>query len=146
GRLLQRSGQKWVAAGDFDRAEIVYRLATHLVSLNGEVARWTIPEALAELDTRRNLITRALVRQLQTLDLLPLPRPPVLNDPSWLQDLHLTLGLLNVPTGVIGAGEIAIRVIERAEQRLNALLDAAGIAHAPDAIWPEDAKKQFEAG
>jgi len=64
GRLLQRSGEMWVKSGEFDRAEIAYRLASHLVSLNGAVPRWTVPEALADLDARRNLTTRALVRTL----------------------------------------------------------------------------------
>jgi CHAT domain-containing protein len=144
GRLLQRSGERWVTSGEFDRAEIAYRLASHLTSLNGAVPRWTVPEALAQLDAHRNLTTRALVRRLQTLDLLPPPQRPGVNGAPWLQDLQLTLGLLSVPTGVSGASEIGIRIIERGEQRLNALLDVAGIARAPNSVLPSDPNKAFE--
>ncbi|GEP61303.1 CHAT domain-containing protein [Reyranella soli] len=144
GRLLQRSGQKFVAASEFDRAEVAFRLASYLLPQNGAVPRWTIPEALAHLDTRRNLTTRALVRQVQTLDLLPAPKAPAGDDNTWLQDLQLTLGLVTVPTGVTGAGEIGIRMIERGEQRLNALLNVAKIAHAPDALLSSDPMKALE--
>ena len=144
GRLLQRCGETWAAAREFERAELAYRLAAHLVPLSGAVPRWTILEALATLDERRNLTTRALVRRLQTLEALPLPRPPSADDPSWLQNLQLTLGLMSIPSGVIGAGDIAIRLIERGEERVNALMQAAGVPGADDTAVANDPRQALD--
>jgi CHAT domain-containing protein len=138
GRLLQRSGEAFAAKREFESAEIAYRLAAHLVPLNGALVRWTIPEALATLDQQRGLTTRALVRHLQTLESLPPPIAPEIDGPAWMKDLEVTLGLLSVPSGVSGVTEIGIRIIERGEQRLNTLLDIAGMARSPDALALSD--------
>jgi hypothetical protein len=68
-----------------------------------------------------------LVRRLLNLEALPLPRAGTAADLPWLQELELTLDLMLPPTGVSGTGDIGIRLIERGEERVNALMEAAGI-------------------
>ncbi len=138
GRLLQRGGELWAATREFERAEIAYRLAAHLVPLNGAIAAWTLQEALAGIDLQRGLTTRGLVRHLVTLNSLPPPCDPKQDGVAWLRDIELTTGLLTVPSGVSGATEIGIRIIERGEQRLKALLDVAGIVQPTGMIPPSD--------
>jgi CHAT domain-containing protein len=145
GRLLQRAAESWAAAGEFDRAELAFRLGAPLVTLNGAVPGWTVPQALAALDERRNLTTRALVRRLIILTSLPPPGAPSADDPSWLQDLQLTLELMSVPAGVTGVGEIGIRLIERGEARVVALMDAAGFPRADTAAVQEDPQRAIAA-
>ncbi|HEX5161374.1 MAG TPA: CHAT domain-containing protein [Steroidobacteraceae bacterium] len=125
GRLLHRCGQRWVANGEYERAEISFRLARGLITLNGAVPAWTIPEALAQLDDRRGFQTRSVVRRLQILGQLPPPPAPSADGYGWLQDLYLTANMINVPTGVTGAGVMAIQLIERGEERLRQLLKLA---------------------
>lgn len=125
GRLLHRCGQRWMANADYERAEIALRLARGLITLNGAVPAWTIPEALAQVDDRRGFTMRTVVRRLQILEQLPQPPAPSEDGYGWLQDLYLTANMINVPTGVTGAGVMAIQLIERGEERLRQLLKLA---------------------
>ena len=138
GRLIQRSGQRWAEDGEFDRAELAYRLARGLVTLNGAVPPWTIPDALAQLDDRRSFQARSLVRRLQILDRLPPPSPPTENGLAWLQDIYLTTRSISIPTGVTGVGAIAIKLIESGAQRIQGLLALAGLAQPSDAVLTRD--------
>jgi CHAT domain-containing protein len=140
GRLLHRCGQRWVSNGEYERADIAFRLARGLITLNQAVPRWTIPEALAQLDDRRGFQTRSVVRRLQILDQQPPPRAPSEDGYAWLQDVYLTANMINVPTGVTGAGLIAIQLIERGEERLRLLLQLANPAGAPAVTEPVDTR------
>jgi CHAT domain-containing protein len=127
GRILEIIAGQWEAREEFDRAECAYLMARPLLSAGGVVPGWAILLALAKLDARRNVQVRTMVRRLRVLAGLP---PPPTRDDSvrWLQDIQMTMPLIDIPTGSMGMGEIAIRAIERGSDRLAALLGTAGAA------------------
>jgi len=139
GRILERTAEQWQAKGDLDRAEIAYLMARPLLPLSGVVPPWSVPMALAELDARRNVQVRSMVRRLRILASLPPPSPST--EPiAWMQDLHLTMSLIDIPTGSIGTGLIATQTIERGAQRLRALLETVSHSAADEAAPRLDAE------
>jgi CHAT domain-containing protein len=147
GRLLQRCGQRWMSAGEYERAELAFRFARPLLPASGVVPDWAIPAVLAQLDDARGLPARTVARRLFILHTLPLPPPPspIAAGVAWLQDIELCMGLVGVPGGLTGAGPLAVRVVERAVARLQADLELAGLAVAGTAPLPRDAQAVLEA-
>jgi len=144
GRILQRLAEQWEARADFDRAEFAYLMARPLVSLNGAVPSWDVPMALAKLDERRNNQARSLARRLRVLSSQP-PPPSAAEDPiAWMQQILLTMSLIGVPSGRIGAGLVAVQLIERGSERLRELLGTAGVQDLAEALPPRDARAQGE--
>jgi CHAT domain-containing protein len=134
GRILERTAEGWEGRGDLDRAEFAYLMARPLLSLSGFVPEWVTLLALAKLDARRNVQVKALVRRLRVLANLPPPPRTAENSTEWMRDLYLTMPLIDIPSGMIGTGPIAMQTIDRGAERLSALLNAAGHANAGEPL------------
>ncbi len=140
GRIFERTAERWEGQGDLDRAEVAYLMARPLLSLSGVIPSWSILLTLAGLDARRNAQVRSLVRRLKILADLPLPPKATEQPTAWMQDLQLTMSLIDIPTGSIGTGMIAIQAIERGMKRLGALLESAVPVDVNKMALPMDAE------
>jgi CHAT domain-containing protein len=128
GRLLQRAAESWVAAGELERAEYALLLALPLLSTNDAVHEWAILRALGEVDLRRNIPVRPLVRCLGALARMPADAGTS-DAMKWLQQVEMTASLVAIPTAMSGSStSTAIRALERGVERLTALLAAPAVA------------------
>lgn len=129
GRLLFRAGEQWRATGEFDRAEACCSLALPLVSASRGVPPASVLMVLAELDQKRELSARALVRLEQALAGFDIPSEIGDQPESWMQATQVVMGIVNAQSARTGSSGYAqgIPGLERALDRLEELARTPGL-------------------
>lgn len=130
GRLLERAGNLWAAEGESERASLAYLAALHLLGAAPALPSITLATAIADLDGRRNLSARALIRLERILTALPVVTDAREQMFDWSQQLEVLMSVVNVqrPRQRTAAAEHAARGLLRVRLRLSSLLEAAGVA------------------
>jgi hypothetical protein len=123
GRLLQRAAQRWVQENELERAEHAFLMALPLLSLSEIVPKWTVLAALSDVDLKRNIPVRPLVRCLGAL--AHMGEGPADDAMPWLQRIELTMSLVAIPSGMAPSSSTAIVALERGATLLTTLLRAA---------------------
>jgi CHAT domain-containing protein len=138
GRLLQRAGGAWQNQHDLERAEHALLLAAPLLAESDAIPQWNVPRMLTEMDIRRNLPARGLVRALGVLTRLP--EPAQLTDPMrWLEQIEVATSLVQVLSGVPPtSASTVVHALERASDRLKALQAQTAIASGQPAVAGDD--------
>ena len=122
GRLLERAGDLWKEQGEHERASLAYLAALQLLEADSRVPLRTLSTAVAELDTDRNLTSRALVR----LERLLMTIPRIFDVREQIFDVFQELEILSLliwaqrPRQRTAAAEHAARGLERVRTRLRA--------------------------
>lgn len=131
GRLLERAAETWVARGEVARARVAYLACLPLVQLNPALPARSIVTALANLDTRSNLATRALVR-LERLTALPLGAGGDFDAAQRIEAATVTLGAHRARSRG-AAAEYAARGMLRLRAQMADLASPGGGAAADPA-------------
>ncbi len=131
GRLLQRVGAQWFAAGEYERADVAYSLAVPLLPRSGAEVTASLLLELAAVDARQQLGLRAATRLRQALATLP----PVADAKSerleWMRQVNVVVDIVNahMSESATAAGT-NVGGLERAMTRLRALLALPGVPEA----------------
>jgi CHAT domain-containing protein len=135
GRLLQRAGDLWKDQREDDRASLAYLGALHLLGADPGVPSRTLATAVADLDTRRNLTSRALARLERLLRTVPAVSDVREQMFDLGQELEILVAIVNAQRSRqrTAAAEHAARALERVQTRLRFVLD---LAHS-SALSPE---------
>jgi CHAT domain-containing protein len=129
GRLLERAGDAWKAAGAFERAAVAYSCAVPLIGLSGALAPGRLLAALASVDAARGFAARTAVRLEQAAEHLPPAPPPPHADPMrWMEHLELLMSITQTQTNRVTSMPTpsAIRGLTRVLARMRELAALAG--------------------
>jgi CHAT domain-containing protein len=130
GRLLQRAAEAWRMKGSIERARVGYMAALPLLALGATIPTHTITTALAYLDSRSNLMARALIRLERLMNALPPLDPGPRQLINFAQRIETIVVMVDAhrARSETAAAEHAAQGLERLRGQLAKMLTVPGIA------------------